>query len=116
MITLYGIPNCNTVKKARSFLESSAIPYVFHDFKKQSVNESLIQSWLSQHPWSTLVNRSGMTWRGLDEQTKQSVSDDASAIQLMLEKPSVIKRPILVNSTGEVWVGFDEERYKSIAR
>lgn len=116
MITLYGIPNCNSVKKARTFLDASGIPYQFHDVKKQGVTESLVQTWLSQHPWQTLVNRAGTTWRGLDEQSKQLVTDNASAVELMLEKPSVIKRPVLINTSGEVWVGFDEERYQGLIR
>lgn len=111
MLTLYGIPNCNTVKTARQYLQDAGLPYTFYDFKKQGVDDTLLRAWLTQHPWTTLVNRSGLTWRGLDDSTKQSITDNNTAIALMQAKPSVIKRPILVTAQGDVMVGFDAERY-----
>lgn len=113
---LYGIPNCNTVKKARSWLAEHHVQSVFHDFKKDGVNEALIGGWLSQVPWEKLINRAGMTWRNLDEQTKASIRDDASATKLMLEKPSVIKRPVLVQDGKILALGFDADAYQKLLK
>ena len=111
---LYGIPNCNTVKKARHWLDQHGIAYEFHDFKKQGVSTELIRGWLAQQPWEKLVNRAGMTWRGLDEAAKAAVRDDASALALMLEKTSVIKRPVLVQDDRILHLGFDEAAYRNL--
>ena len=111
---LYGIPNCNTVKKARNWLDQHGIAYEFHDFKKQGVSTELIRGWLAQQPWEKLVNRAGMTWRGLDEAAKAAVRDDASALALMLEKTSVIKRPLLVQDDRILHLGFDEAAYRNL--
>lgn len=108
---LYGIPNCNTVKKARSWLEEREISYEFHDFKKQGIDDKTLQRWLSQVPWEKLVNRAGMTWRGLSDEAKAAVVDDASAIALMMDKTSVIKRPVLERGNEILSLGFDEITY-----
>ncbi|MDD5241878.1 MAG: ArsC family reductase [Sulfuricella sp.] len=110
---LYGIPNCNTVKKARSWLSEHNIEIPFHDFKKQGVNEELLESWLKQIGWEKLVNRQGTTWRQLPDEAKVAVRDETGAIRLMLEKPSVIKRPVL-EKNGKIHVGFDEAHYQSL--
>ena len=109
---LYGIPNCNTVKKARAWLAERHIDLPFHDFKKQGVDEALLTSWLQQVAWDKLVNRQGTTWRQLPDEAKAAVCDPASAIRLMLEKPSVIKRPVL-EKDGKILLGFDEAVYQS---
>lgn len=114
MITLYGIPNCNTVKKARDWLTSQSIDYTFHNFKKDGVTEQMLSDWLQQVPDSKLINRAGMTWRKLDDATKDSINDQASAIQLMLEKSSVIKRPILVKDGNILALGFVEADYQAL--
>ena len=111
---LYGIPNCNTVKKAREWLAQNAIEYTFHDFKKYGVDSATINEWLQQQPWEKLVNRAGMTWRGLSDASKAAVIDNASATQLMLEKSSVIKRPILSRDGKILALGFDEKLYASL--
>ena len=108
---LYGIPNCSTVKKARSWLESHGVPYEFHDFKKQGIDAATLENWLTQIPWEKLVNRAGMTWRNLDEASKAAVADDATAIRLMMDKSSVIKRPVLVRDGRVFCLGFDETTY-----
>lgn len=108
---LYGIPNCNTVKKARTWLAENHIAVQFHDFKKDGVSAPLINGWLEQAPWDGLVNRSGMTWRGLSDAAKAGIQDNPSALRLMLEKPSVIKRPILVRDGKILLLGFDETAY-----
>lgn len=111
---LYGIPNCNTVKKAREWLAQNAIEYTFHDFKKDGIDAATINEWLQQQPWEKLVNRAGMTWRGLSDASKAAVIDNASATQLMLEKSSVIKRPILSRDGKILALGFDENLYASL--
>ena len=111
---LFGIPNCNTVKKARDWLTAHHIAYEFHDFKKNGVTHSLLEAWLNQQPWEKLVNRAGMTWRNLTDAEKAAVIDAPSAIKLMLEKSSVIKRPVLVKEGKIVCLGFNEAAYKEL--
>ena len=111
---LYGIPNCNTVKKARVWLESQGIAYQFHDFKKDGVNPALIDGWLAQTSWEKLINRAGMTWRGLSEETKAAINDSSAALKLMLEKSSVIKRPVLEKEGKILHLGFDEDIYRKL--
>jgi len=106
MITLYGIPNCDTVRKARRWLADHGIDYAFHDFKKQGVPVDLLARWLTAVGWQTLVNRKGNTWRQLDEASRAAVVDDASATTLMQASPSVIKRPVLEWADGSISVGF----------
>lgn len=114
-VTLYGIANCDTVKKARTWLEANGIAYRFHDVKLAGLDASLVQCWLKDLAWDTLVNRKGSTWRGLSEQRKISISDNASAIALMLEWPAIIKRPVLQAGNGQTTqVGFSEALYQQI--
>ncbi len=110
-ITLFGIPNCDTVKKARTWLAANGISYQFHDFKKQGVPEAQLDNWLATVGWETVVNRKGTTWRGLDEATQASVVDAASARAVMLGSPSVVKRPVVVWADGTVTVGFKPEAF-----
>lgn len=111
---LYGIPNCNTVKKARDWLAQHDVAYEFHDFKKLGLDDATAQSWLQQQPWEKLVNRSGMTWRNLSEAEKSAVVDAASAQTLMQEKTSVIKRPVVVNNEKIIALGFNEADYAQL--
>ncbi|NLR73904.1 MULTISPECIES: ArsC family reductase [Leeia] len=110
---LYGIPNCNTVKKARDWLSAQGHAVPFHDFKKQGVTEALLREWLQQQPWEKLVNRAGTTWRQLPDEAKAAITGAEQAIALMLDKPSVIKRPVLVKD-GRVTLGFDPDTYTSL--
>lgn len=112
-ITLYGIPNCDTVKKARSWLDTHGVAYVFHDFKKAGITEAMIASWLQAVDWTTLVNRKGTTWRNLSDERKAAVTDANTARTLMLESPSVIKRPVLCHA-GQTQVGFSDALYQQI--
>ena len=112
MITLYGIPNCDTMKKARKWLDKHNIDYSFHDYKKQGVPEKQLKQWIKQSGWEVLLNKRGTTWRKLDEATRESVNEK-SAIQIMLENPSIIKRPVL-DVSGTITVGFSEQEYKTI--
>jgi arsenate reductase (glutaredoxin) len=111
-LTLYGIPNCNTVKKARDWLEKNNIVYEFHDFKKQGVSKQLLENWLAQISYEKLINRAGLTWRGLDEVSKASINSNETAISLMQAKTSVIKRPIVEKNGKILCLGFDEAAYK----
>jgi arsenate reductase len=108
--TLYGIPNCDTVKKARTWLADNGHAVDFHDFKKQGLERALVAGWLDQLDWETLVNRKGTTWRKLSDERRAQVVDKASALELMLEHPSVIKRPVLAGA-GALAVGFSAEQY-----
>lgn len=112
---LYGIANCNTVKKARSWLDEQGLTYTFIDFKKQAPDTALLQEWINKLGWQPLINRQGTTWRQLDTKTQAGITDAASAIALMLAKPSVIKRPVWVNG-DQVTVGFSPEHYASLLR
>ena len=113
-MTLYGIPNCSTVKKARVWLEQQGIAYDFHDFKKSGISAATLESWLQQVEWEKLVNRAGMTWRGLSEKDKAAVTDAASASTLMQSHTSVIKRPILVKDGAVIAVGYTEPAYAKL--
>ncbi|MCU0764250.1 MAG: arsenate reductase [Hydrogenophaga sp.] len=105
--TLYGIPNCDTVKKARDWLQAQGIAHQFHDFKKQGVPPAALDRWLRAAGWEVLVNRKGTTWRGLDETLRAGVSDAASARTLLLAHASAIKRPVVEWADGRITVGFD---------
>ena len=111
---LYGIPNCNTVKKARDWLAAHQIAYTFHDFKKQGISAELLAAWLQQVPDSKLINRAGLTWRGLDDATKNSLDNQDAAIALMLAKTSVIKRPVLEHDGKIIALGFSEAEYQAL--
>jgi len=106
-ITLYGIPNCDTVKRARTWLEARDVGYTFHDFKKQGVPPDALAKWVFATGWETLVNRKGTTWRQLDPAVRESVVDASSAQRVLREHPSLVKRPV-VEWPGGVTVGFDE--------
>lgn len=114
-ITLYGIPNCDTVKKARAWLTGQGLDHTFHDFKKQGVPAERLPDWLAAVGWQKLVNRQGTTWRKLDPGAQAAVQDDASASQLMQAQPSVIKRPVVEWRQGErtsITVGFDAAQWQ----
>ena len=105
-LVLYGIPNCDTVKKARAWLGEQGIAYQFHDFKKQGVPAQQLDGWIAQLGWERLLNRQGTTWRKLAPAVQAGVKDAASASELMQLQPSVIKRPV-VEWGGNTTVGFD---------
>jgi arsenate reductase len=113
MAILYGIHNCDQVKKARSWLDAHKVHYVFHDFKKAGVSSELLDIWLADIEWEVLLNRKGTTWRALPEDHKSGITDANRARALMLEAPSVIKRPVLYVD-GKTYVGFSDLLYKPI--
>lgn len=111
---LYGISNCGTVKKARVWLDERGVDYEFHDFRKQGVTQILLSDWLRQVGWQKLLKKTGPTWGQLPDATKASVKDDASALALMLEKPNVIKRPVLEHEGRILATGFNEHDYNEL--
>jgi len=114
-IVVYGIPNCNTVKKARIWLDAQGVAHTFHDFKKQGVPAERLDAWIKAVGWEVLVNRQGTTWRKFDDATKAGVVDVSSAKALMLANASVIKRPVVEQDGKVMCVGFDEARLASLA-
>jgi Spx/MgsR family transcriptional regulator len=105
--TVYGIPNCDSVKRARAWLEARGSGYTFHDFKKAGVPQERLDAWLKAAGWETLLNRRGTTWRQLDAAAQARVTDAESARALILQQPSVIKRPVVEWDDGRITVGFD---------
>lgn len=115
--TLYGIRNCDTVKKARLWLTGHAVEHGFHDFKLMGVPIARLDHWLKIVPWETLLNRQGNTWRKLDDTTRNSVTDASSARAVMLAHPSAIKRPVMewsANAARDVTVGFKPEAWSAL--
>ncbi len=114
MIELYGIPNCDTMKKARRWLEAHGVEYRFHDYKKEGIDEQRLRGWIDRVGWETLLNRRGMMWRKLPQEVRDNI-DEAGAIGVMLETPSIIKRPVLEDG-DRLLVGFSEESYTELTR
>lgn len=110
---LYGIPNCDTVKKARVFLQEKGVAYEFVDFKKKPPDAALLETWLQSVPLETLLNKRGTTWRKLDAAVQAEAAEAAGAVRVMAENPSVIKRPVL-EKDGAVYVGFSADLYAEI--
>ena len=112
-IHLYGIPNCDTVKKARTWLDGVGVDYTFHDYKKEGADRSNLERWADAVGWEVLLNRRGTTFRKLDEADKADIDRD-KAIALMLEHPSMIKRPVAEHENGgRVLVGFAESEWEN---
>jgi Spx/MgsR family transcriptional regulator len=111
MITVYGISNCDTVKKARAWLAAQGLTHEFHDFKKLGVPADRLPAWESAVGWQKLLNRQGTTWRKLDPQLQAGASDAAGALALMLTHASVIKRPVVEWPGGQISVGFDADAW-----
>ena len=111
VVVLHGIPNCDTVKRARSWLVANQVAYRFHDFKKDGVPADLLANWMAELGWDKLLNRQGTTWRKLGDDIKSSISDAAAAAGLMQAHPSVIKRPVVRWHDGECTVGFDSAAF-----
>ncbi|MDO8248814.1 MAG: ArsC family reductase [Rhodoferax sp.] len=111
--TVFGIPNCDTVKKVRTWLTDQGVDHAFHDFKKLGVPAEQLPGWIAAAGWEKLVNRKGTTWRKLDAATQAAVVDASTASALMLAQPSVVKRPVVVWADGSVTVGFDAASFSS---
>ncbi len=108
-VTIYGIKNCDTMKKARAWLDEHGITYTFHDYKAAGIDRTRLEAWAKSVGWETLLNRSGTTFRGLPESAREGI-DAAKAIALMLAQPAMIKRPVL-DIGGRLLVGFKPESY-----
>ncbi len=109
MTTMYGIPNCDTIKKARAWLDAHGVAYHFHDYKKAGIDRALLETWVAALGWEALLNRSGTTFRKLPDAARENL-DATRAIDLMLEQPSMIRRPVLVDGSG-IAVGFKPDAY-----
>ena len=110
---MYGIPNCDTVKKARAWLDAHSVDYEFHDYKKHGVDAALLAQWMAKAGWEKVLNRQGQTWRKLSDAEKAAVKDDTSAIKLLRDKPSAIKRPA-IEVKGQLLLGFDADEYQKM--
>ena len=108
-VDVYGIANCDTVKRARAWLAERGVEVRFHEFRKAGVPQDALQRWCAAVGWERLLNRQGTTWRKLDDAAKAAVNDAASARALMLAQPSVIRRPVVVWPDGVTTVGFDAD-------
>lgn len=113
-MTLYGIKNCNTVKSAVEWLNQHEIAFDFHDYKKAGITAAKLSEWCKQVGWESLVNKRGTTWRQLDEAEQANVTNEKAAIALMLEKTSVIKRPLIEEKGKVVLLGFEEHQYEQV--
>ncbi|MEJ1472099.1 MAG: ArsC family reductase [Candidatus Sedimenticola sp. (ex Thyasira tokunagai)] len=112
MVVIYGIPNCDTMKKARKWLDAQGVEYRFHDFKKHGLDREMLLEWNRKVGWETLLNRRGMMWRKLTNEARANI-DEVSAIEIILETPTIIKRPVL-DVGGELHVGFSDAGYGKI--
>lgn len=113
---VYGIPNCNTVQKARTWLTANGFEYEFHDFKKQSVTAEKLQEWCAVFGWETVLNKKGTTWRKLSQPQQEAVRDEQSAIALLLQNNSAIKRPVIEQDGKAVLISFTEEQYGQLLK
>jgi Spx/MgsR family transcriptional regulator len=110
--TLYGIPNCDTIKKAKKWLDENAIEYTFHNFRKDGIERELVAQFCQQLGWEKLLNKRGTTYRQLSDEQKESIND-TTIIDLLVEYSAMIKRPVL-STDGMLYVGFNAEQYKAI--
>jgi arsenate reductase len=109
-ITIYGIKNCDTMKKARAWLDQRGVAYDFHDYKTAGIDRDRLERWTKKAGWETLLNRSGLTFKKLPDKDKEGITEK-KAIALMLGQPSMIKRPVLDLGSGRLLVGFKPETY-----
>ena len=112
MKTVYAIPNCNTVKKALDWLKANKVAVEFHDYKKKGISAAQLTNWSKQVGWETLINKKGATWRQLPKEIQESITTQKAAIVLMMEKTSIIKRPLIEEDGKILALGFDETEYK----
>ena len=112
MTTVYGIKNCDTVKKARQWLEQQGVDFRFHDFRVDGLNEEHIAAWRKQIDWQTLLNKRSTTWKKLDDNTREALNDD-TVVELLVAHPTLIKRPVMEHD-GKVYVGFKISEYEAL--
>lgn len=109
MVKIYGIKNCDTMKKAFTWLNKNNVAYEFHDYKKQGADQDILKQAISQHGWESVINRRGTTWRKLPDNIRNGM-DAAAALNIANENPSIIKRPLLVKA-DTIYLGFDDQSY-----
>ncbi len=112
MTTIYGIKNCDTMKKAFKWLDENGVDYTFHDYKKDGLDEAILKQALAEHGWENVINRRGTTWRKLPDDVQNSM-DERGAVKIANENPSIIKRPLLAHN-GKTYLGFKSETYSKI--
>jgi Spx/MgsR family transcriptional regulator len=115
-MTVYGIKNCNTVKSALEWLNKNKVEFEFHDYKKAGITATQLSAWCKQVSWESLVNKRGTTWRQLSEADQKKIVNEKSAIALMIEKTSVIKRPLIEENGKVLLLGYDEVEYKKVLK
>lgn len=113
---MYGIKNCDTIKKARRYLDDNGVSYQFHDYRVDGISDELLSDFIAQLGWEVLVNKRGTTWRKLTDEQKVSVTDDASAKNILLTEPAIIKRPVLVSPDNRYIVGFSVDDYQNFIK
>lgn len=113
MVHVYGIPNCNTVKKAVDWLHQHEVEYVFHNYKKEGIAAGKLAQWCAEFGWEKLVNKKGTTWRKLPPEQQEKINGEKAAIAFMMENPSVIKRPV-IEKGKDLLIGFDTDEYTGI--
>ncbi|MEI2602322.1 ArsC family reductase [Erwinia aphidicola] len=111
-LTMYGIKNCDTIKKARKYLEAQGVDYQFHDYRADGLDAALLQTFIDTLGWEALLNTRGTTWRKLDEAVRNAVNNPAAARDLMLAQPAIIKRPLLCAPDGTMLLGFSEATWQ----
>ncbi|WAC09766.1 ArsC family reductase [Dyadobacter pollutisoli] len=113
MLTVYGIPNCDTIKKTRTWLDKNQIAYKFHDYRKDGLGEETIDKWFKTLPWDKVVNKASTTWKELSDEEKAAVTDEKSAAKLMISHSSVVKRPLIEDEAGNaLLIGFSEKVFE----
>lgn len=112
MLTMYGIKNCDTIKKARKYLEANDVTYQFHDYRADGLDSAMLQKFIDTLGWEALLNTRGTTWRKLSEEARKGINTAAAAHDLMLEQPAMIKRPLLCSADGSMLLGFSETTYQ----
>ncbi len=112
MIIMYGIKNCDTIKKARKFLEANQVEYQFHDFREDGLNPIQLRSWISELGWEKVINKRSTTWRNLPDESKDNM-DETLALVIAEDQPTIIKRPVL-ELPDQVMIGFSEKTYQTL--
>jgi arsenate reductase len=116
MYVIYGIPNCDVIKKVITWFQHKKISYVLHDYKKENISVDTLKNWCKQAGWETVFNKRSTTWKELGEAMQSTVKDENSAIRIMMEHTSIIKRPVIEKNGKLIVVGFDAGKYEKLIR
>jgi arsenate reductase len=115
LVVIYGIPNCDKIKRTLAWFDTHRLPYRFHNYRKDGLDAAVLKRWLAHFEWTDLVNRAGTTWRGLPDRVKSGVAGAQAAQRLMLKYPTLIRRP-LIEAGGRLHVGYDETAFLALAK